>query len=572
MPRLAPSLALLTLFACAHGSGLSREEAQGRFSKLVTDYFDESFSFEPTTGTVNGFHQYDPKLEDFSAPRVATHVKRLQDMLDRAVALWTERVALPYDDLIDLEALESRIRADLLEWEKMGFRLQNPMTYSRIPGEGIDALLKRDYAPASERLKSVTLRLRAVPGVYAAGKANMKTPPKEWTELALRMANGSLGFFQDSVSAWAKEAAGADMLALADFNRANTTAFAATQDWIHFLEKELKPRSTGSWAIGPAFFSEKLQTEEMISEPLDALLAKGEAQLKADHDAAVQTAELIDRRKTANQVMESIQSDHPTAKDLIPAVRRSLEGVRQFVVSKNLASFPSEVRPRVEPTPAYARNGSFASLDAPGPYETKATESYYYVTPPEDSWSPAQVEEHLRAFSTPILAMTDVHEAYPGHFLQALWMPKVATKIRKLLQASSNVEGWAHYAEQMVVEEGFADTDPRIRRAQREEALLRDCRFVVGIQLHTTTLTVEQGAERFVKECFQTPANAYEEARRGTYDPTYLVYTYGELQIYELRREYLSQKGGTLREFHDAFLAQGVVPIRLVRKLLFEQR
>jgi len=226
----------------------------------------------------------------------------------------------------------------------------------------------------------------------------------------------------------------------------------------------------------------------------------------------------------------------------------------------------------VEPTPAFARNGAFASLDAPGPYETKATESYYYVTPPEESWNAKQVEEHLRAFATPILAMTDVHEAYPGHFLQALWMPRVPTKVRKLLQTNSNVEGWAHYGEQMVVEEGFADTDPRIRMAQLEEALLRDCRFVVGIRLHTTTMTVEQGAESFVKECYQTPANAYEEARRGTYDPTYLYYTYGKLQIYELRREYLSAKGGTLREFHDAFLAQGALPIRLVRKLLLEQR
>src|SRR5262249_1956214 len=262
---------------------------------------------EPTVGTVNGFHQYDPKLEDYSAPRVATHVQKLQEMLDRAVALWTERVALPYDNLIDLEALESRIRADLLEWEKMGFHLQNPMTYSRIPGEGVDSLLKRDFAPAPERLKSITARLRAVPAVYAAGKANVKTPPKEWTDLALRMANGSLGFFQDSVAPWAKEAAGADLLALAHFHPPTPPpyppAYAATQDWIHFLEKDLKPRSTGSWAIGPAFFAEKLQTEEMISEPLDALLAKGEAQLKADHEAAVQTAALIDGRKTVAQVM-----------------------------------------------------------------------------------------------------------------------------------------------------------------------------------------------------------------------------------------------------------------------------
>ncbi|HZX41054.1 MAG TPA: hypothetical protein VFE93_04390, partial [Myxococcaceae bacterium] len=150
MLRFALPLALLCLFACAHGKGLTREEAKDRFSKLVADYFDEAYAFEPTVGTQMGFHQFDPKLEDFSAPRVAAHVQKLQGMLDQAVGLWTERVALPYDDLIDLEALESRIRADLLEWEKMGFRLQNPMTYSRIPGEGIDALLKRDFAPAPE--------------------------------------------------------------------------------------------------------------------------------------------------------------------------------------------------------------------------------------------------------------------------------------------------------------------------------------------------------------------------------------------------------------------------------------
>jgi len=168
--------------------------------------------------------------------------------------------------------------------------------------------------------------------------------------------------------------------------------------------------------------------------------------------------------------------------------------------------------------------------------------------------------------------MTDVHEAYPGHFLQFLWSRQYPTKVRKLLAASSNEEGWAHYTEQMVIEEGFADNDPRIKLAQLEEALLRDCRYVVGIGLHTTTMTVEQGAERFVKECYQEAANAYEEARRGTFDPTYLYYTYGKLMVYDLRREYLSQKGGTLREFHDAFVRQGALPIRLVRKLLLDAR
>jgi len=568
----ALSLALLAALGCAHSPGLTRDEAHARFDQLSNDYFAEAFAFQPTAGTAAGFHQYDTELEDYGAPRVATHVQVLHGLLNRAVALWTERVVLPFDDLIDLEALETRIRADLLEWETMGFRLQNPMTYSGLPGEAIDVLLKREFAPPPERLKSVIARLHRVPAVYAAGKANMKTPPKEWTDLAKRMGNGTLGYLQDSLATWAKEASGNNPVAVAEFNRVNTTAIAATQDWLHFLEKDLGPRSTGSWAIGATNFSAKLRSEEMIAEPIPDLLAKGEAQLKADGEAFVATAKLIDRKRSAAQVMATLYADHPTVKDLIPNVRRSLEGVRQFVVAKDLVTFPSEVRPKVEPTPPFARNGSYASLDSPGPYETRAIEAYYYVTPPEADWDSQHVEEHLEAFNTATMAVVDVHEAYPGHFLQFLWSRQFPTKTRKLLAAASNVEGWAHYAEQMVIEEGFADADPRIKLAQLEEALLRDCRYVVGIQLHTTTLTVEQGAERFVKECQQVPAVAYEEARRGTYDPTYLYYTYGKLQLYELRREYLSQKGGTLKQFHDAFVSQGALPIPLVRKLLLQPR
>ena len=498
-------------------------------------------------------------------------MKTLQGILERVVALWPERVALTFDDGIDLEALESRIRADLLEWEALGFQMQNPMTYAGLPGTTIDLLFKRDFAPAATRLKSVTARLQKIPTLYAAGKANVKTPPKEWTDLAIIMSNGSLGYLQDTVATWAKEAAGADAVGFAEFNRANTTAIAATQDYLHHLEKELKPRSTGSWAIGGEAFSRKLLYEEMIADPLPALLAKGEAQLKADGQAFVETARLIDKKKTPAQVMASLFADHPKAANLLPYVRSSLEGVRQFVVAKDLVSFPSEVRPKVEYTPPFARNGAYASLDSPGPYETVATEAYYYVTPPE-AWDAKHIDEHLAEFNTSMQAMINVHEAYPGHFLQFLWAKQFPTQVRKLLSAASNAEGWAHYAEQMVIEEGFADADPRIKLAQLEEALLRDCRYVVGIQLHTTTMSVEQAAERFVKECYQLPPVAYDEARRGTYNPTYLYYTYGKLEVYELRREYLSQKGGTLRQFHDAFVSQGALPIPLVRKLLLETR
>ena len=168
-------------------------------------------------------------------------------------------------------------------------------------------------------------------------------------------------------------------------------------------------------------------------------------------------------------------------------------------------------------------SGAFASMDTPGPYETKATEAFYYVTPPEKDWDAKHKEQHLRLYNPPIMNIITLHEAYPGHYIQFLNAKQFPTKTRKLIACGTNAEGWAHYAEQMMLEEGFGNSDPKLRLAQLQEALLRDARYVVGIKLHTEGWTVEQGAKFFEEKAFQEPANAYEESRRGAYNPTYFI-------------------------------------------------
>jgi uncharacterized protein (DUF885 family) len=292
--------------------------------------------------------------------------------------------------------------------------------------------------------------------------------------------------------------------------------------------------------------------------------------LQKDYDAFLATAKLIDPSKSAAEVMAVVSNEHPSAEELIPSVRNSVEAARQFLVAKDLVTIPTEVRPRVEETPPYARSGSFASMDTPGPYETKATEAFYYVTPVEADWDAKHKEEHLRLYNPYVVAMINVHEAWPGHYLQFLYAPRFPTKTQKLVYAGSNSEGWAHYAEQMMVDEGFGGRDPKIRLAQLQEALLRDCRYVAGIKLHTEGWTVERAAkELFEAKGFQEPANAHEEARRGAYNPTYLYYTLGKLMIYDLRDEYMQKKSASLKQFHDAFVSQGALPIPLVREMLF---
>jgi len=537
------------------------------FSKFVDGYFDARFAYLPSQGTEDGFHQYDSKLEDRSRARIEARIAELKGYLARLQA--TDRSRLSFDDQIDADAIEGQIRGQLLDQETLRNWERNPMGYAGLPGSSADGLIKRDFAPAADRLRSLIARLKLVPAVYAAGKANLVNPPREFTDLALRISKGSVGYFAGTVAAWAKDAAGSDAALAKEFADANGAVVAATRDFATWLEKDLLPRSKGSYAIGAANFLAKMKYDDRVEMSLGELLDKGEKQLAKDYAAFVETAKRIDPSKTPAQVMKSLSDDHPTAENLIPTVDRSVEDTRRFLVQKNLVTIPSEVRPRVQETPPFARSGSFASMDTPGAFETKATEAFYYVTPVETEWDAKHKEEHLRLYNPYVVSIIDVHEVWPGHYLQFLNAPKFPTKTRKLIFSGTNAEGWAHYSEQMMVDEGFGGGDPKYRLAQLQEALLRDCRYVVGIKLHTQGMTVEDGAKVFVEKGFQEPANGYEEARRGAYNPTYLYYTLGKLQIQELSDEYRAKKGATLKQFHDAFVAQGGLPIELVRRILF---
>ena len=564
------STLLLLIAGCAtapmpRASPVARERPSTKLASFVDRHFDAGFRFSPVSATETGLHEYDTKLDDRSQASYERRIAELHRFQGELQAI--DRTRLSFDEQIDATAIESDIRANLHDMETLR-TWENPMRYAGLPGNSVGGLIKRDFAPAKDRLRSVIARLGQIPAVYAAGRANVKNPSKEFTDLAIRISTGSAGYFSGDVADWAKEAAGDDSALLSEFTTANAAAIAATRSFAEWLKNELLPRSKGRYAIGSKAFLDKLRYEEMVDMPLDQLLAIGEAQLQKDYDAFVRTARQIDPSKTPLEVMTALSDEHPTAEDLIPSARRSVEEARRYLIEKNIVTVPSEVRARIEETPPYARSGSFASMDTPGAYETKATEAFYYVTPVEADWDAKHKEEHLRLYNPYVMAMINVHEAYPGHYLQFLYAPRFPSKTRKLLFSGTNAEGWAHYAEQMMVDEGFGGGDPKIRLAQLQEALLRDVRYVVGIKLHTEGWTVEQGAKLFEEKAFQEPANAYEESRRGAYNPTYLYYTLGKIQIQQLRDDYMRAMGKSLREFHDAFVSQGALPVSLVRKIL----
>lgn len=561
-------LGLGMICGCSRQQPVESPEAQtaARFRKVVDDYFSAYFSFYPTEGSALGLHQYDSKLEDFAVYRMRERIDALADTL--TVVQQVRKEKLSVQDSIDARLLEARVQAELVELRDVRSWRKNPMYYVRLPGYAVDQLMKRNFASGPERLRAIIARMKQIEQLLTAMGNNVTEPPREFTELGSRIASGAVQFFRDSVPVWARQAAGNDGSLYQEFLAINRTVAGDLEIAAHNLNKELLPLSTGSYAIGSDVFSRKLRYEEMVDMPLDRLLAIGEANLDKDYKAFLETAKRVGG--SPREAMQALMTEHPSENELLDFTRATLESIRKFVVDKQIVGIPSDVRPNVQYTPAYARDGSFASMDTPGPHEASAKEAFYYVTPTESNWTKAHKLEHLRLFNKPVLDIITIHEAFPGHFVQFLYAKDFPTTVRKNTSVGTNAEGWAHYTEQMMLEEGYGAGAPKIKLAQLAEALIRDCRYVAGIRMHTAGMTVDQATRLFVEKAFMEENTAREEARRGAYNPTYLYYTLGKLQIYKLREDYRNKLGSaySLGKFHSEFVKQGAIPIKLVREIM----
>jgi hypothetical protein len=530
--------------------------AQTPYDRFFDEYY---FPFNPTTATSAGIHTYDGQLEDYSKIGVSKREAELKKFQSE----FSKLPASPDRDLV----LNS-IRAGLLEIETVRMWERNPDNYSSGITNSAFVIMSRTFAPPEARLKVLTARERLMPQVLADARANLKNPPRIYTEVAIEQMQGNISFFRNDVPLAFK--AVTDAALLKDFQAANSAVIAALGDYEKWLKEDLLPRSKGDFRLGAANYAKKLLYEEMVDIPLDHLLKIGYDDLHKNQKAFAETAARVDRSKTPQQILAELEKDHPTGDKLLDTFRGTLTGLREFIEAHKIVTIPSPVPPILEETPPFMRALTFASMDTPGPYETVAKEAFFNVTLPEKGWPADRVEDFLGAFNRGTIISTAIHEAYPGHYVQFLWMQHVDSKVRKLLGANSNAEGWAHYSEQMMLDEGYASEDPRIKLGQLQDALLRDARYIVGIEMHTGKRTFDQGIEFFEKEGYQTHETAVREAKRGTSDATYLYYTLGKLQIMKLREDYRKLKGSSfsLEEFHDSFMKQGFPPIKIVRKAL----
>ena len=540
--------------------------ATAEFNGMVDEYFETYFHFHPTEGTAVGFHQYDNQLEDYSPKSRDEELSFLLEAKQGAGYFHAD--ALNEGERIDLKLWSNAINARILELQEIRMWQKNPDVYSSGPTASIFLLMSRKFAPAADRLKSVIAREQLIPANLAAARLNVRNPPRVYTEVAIEQLPGIISFFQKDVPEAFKDVT--DPYLLGQFKVVNNNLITELQRYETWLKSELLPVSKGDYRLGPELYSKKLLYDDMVDIPLDRLLQLGYDDLHKNQAELKRVAALIDPRKTPEQVLESLEQDHPQPNQLLQSFRDTFNSLIGFIQQKKIITIPSEVRPIVEETPPFARALTSASMDTPGPYESKATEAYFNVTLPEPNWTEERTESWMEGFNRGTIISTAIHEAYPGHYEQFLWAPQFPSKVRKLIGCGTNIEGWAHYTEQMMLDEGYGNGDPKLRIGQLQDALLRDARYIVGIEMHTGTMTLAQATDFFVKEGHQTATVSDREAKRGTSDPTYLIYTLGKLEIMKLRADYQQKVGASfvLQQFHNEFMKQGAPPIPLVRRVM----
>jgi uncharacterized protein (DUF885 family) len=568
---------LTALTVCASsGSCMEPDAAAGgdaAFHQLADEYLTGFLAWRPLEAMQLGFHEYDGKLTDYSRASIDGELARLKEFDHRLGGMKTE--ALSPQAYFDFRDLQAGIRRELFSMQEMGSYSRNPMTYAWALD--VSLYIKRDYAPLDERVRGIIAILNQAPSVMAAGRANLEDAlPKPWVETAIEIGNGSADFLEKDLVEALKDLKDAKLRA--QFTAANQRAVAETRGFVKFLKEEKLPRANSPFALGRDNFAKMLREGELIMQSPEEVLQIGLAELRREQAQFAETAAKIDPALKPIEVFQQIRHDHPTAEGLIPDTRKNLEAIRQFVADHHIVSIPSEVRPRVEETLPFYRASSFASMDTPGPFETKATEAYYYVTPVEANWTEKEKDDWLSAFNYYTSDLVSIHEVYPGHYVQFLCMnASPATRLEKILGSYAFIEGWAHYSEQMLIDEGYGQAGPaapKYRMAQLDEALLRLCRLCAAIQMHCQGMSVDDATKFFLDNCYYGEKPARAEAMRGTYDPGYANYTLGKLMILKLRKDYQAQEGAgySLEKFHNELLRHGTPPVPLLREILLKDR
>ena len=533
---------------------------------FVDDLLGYLHETHPTYATLDGVHTHDDLLEDLSRHAIDAEAHALSGYLRRLEDINPE-------GLTEIERLEHRmlgphIRSRMFELEAVRTWERNPQYYADIIASSLAGQALFSHAPAPERARRVLSKLRQTPRLIQAARDNIKDPPGIFVKVGIETMRGTLKFIEHDLPRAFSSLD--DLHLLGDLADAQVEASHAVNAYIDYLETEVAPKARASFRLGSDKFEQKVRLDEGVPLPVDKLLDIATRELRETQEAFKSVAGRMNGGDPLTTWAKT-KAQHPEPGELVAVGREQLNELRTYLERQSIITLPQGEPITVAPTPDFYR-WSFASMWTPGPFESKPTRAYYYLTDVDPAWPPERQQEYLRDYNYPTLWSISIHEVYPGHFLHYQHLRRVESKVRKsiLFAPASFVEGWAHYCEQMMIEAGFGRSDQGVRLGQLAEALIRLVRFIVGIRLHAEDMSVEQGVRMFQSEAYLEESSARREAERGTFDPTYLVYSIGKLMLLKLRQDYKQQQGKafSLRTFHDTLLGNGTAPFWLHRQLM----
>ncbi|MBW3552075.1 MAG: DUF885 domain-containing protein [Gemmatimonadetes bacterium] len=539
-----------------------------RFATMESAFLDWYYEAYPVRATRLGLHDGDGDLPSHDRAAIQRRIDDFLDWLRQLEAVPGE--LLEDDRRLDQRVLEFAVRSELLSLEEIRPWAKDPRHYTALIADGVASLAGRDYAPVAQRAAAMASRMRQALRLLEAARTNLRSPPRLWTELAIADTRGLIGYLRDDLpSALAAQGGGA--AGVAALAQPTADILAALEAHVSWLESDLLPRSTGDYRLGEYLFQRKLLYDEHVNLGVIELERLNEQKIAEYREWIARVAAEIDPARTPREIMDSITRIHPSPQELLPTARVMMLDARDWVRESGLVTLPTDEVPEVVETPPYARGG-FASMDAPGPFAEQGLEAYYSITNVDSSWTAEQQRQHLTYFNYPGLLGVTVHETFPGHFVQLAHLRRVESRTRKTFVPRSLTEGWAHYAEQLVLDEGFREGDPAVRLGQLRRALQRHARWHAALQVHAFGATVDEVVPRFMEIAYFDEFPARREAIRATYDPTYLYYALGRMQILDLRDTYREsvedrKQEFSLRDFHDRLLGLGL-PLPLASEVL----
>ncbi len=567
------ALFAITLFACrtepapspptvdaAPSAGETSESSDEAFAVLAKTLLDEHLAAHPERGVELGRHRYDGKVSDASAAGLATETKRLAAAIDSLEAI--EPSSLTTIHQVERTALLAALEDDRFRLEVLRAPQRNPMFY--LGALDLTPYISRDYAPLADRARAIIAIAKATPAHLAAAKTNLEASlPRTFIDTALLQTRGTATFVREDVAA-AMQALPKDALAkeLSDALEQMATALDA---YAGYLDKA-RAGASDEFALGRETFARMLLRTQGIDVDLERLREVLEADLTRNYAAMEAAAREIDEKRSVSAVVAKVAADKPKPSAVLAEATTQARDMRAFLLAQDIITIPSEDVAEVVETPPFMRwNAAF--LSGAGVFETKPLPSFYYISPPDPSWSKKKQRAYVPG-KTDLLFIT-IHEVWPGHFLHGLHLKVGSSEILKSLWNYTTGEGWAHYTEEMMWDAGISE-DPRVHVGQLQNALLRNVRAISALGLHTEGWTVEQSKAMFLDKAFQDEANAEQQAVRGTFDPMYLAYTTGKLVIAKMRRDLEAKakaegKEFSVKAFHDELLSYGAAPLSAIR-------